>query len=114
MEKKDSMMNKLLEIFKRFFNKLRGVKTLLLTEVDIMEDDEEKTKEEDMKERFRQKLEVEEHRELVEKQRRYEQDEITEEELTIVDITNLIELYKKQIDALDMEISIKKAKLNKA
>lgn len=108
------MMNKLLEIFKRFFNKLRGVKTLLLTEVDIMEDDEEKTKEEDMKERFRQKLEVEEHRELVEKQRRYEQDEITEEELTIVDITNLIELYKKQIDALDMEISIKKAKLNKA
>lgn len=113
MEKKDSMMNKLLEIFKRFFNKLRGVKTLLLTEIDIMEDDEEKTKQEEMKERFRQKLEVEEHRELVEKQRRYEQDEITEEELTIVDITNLIELYKKQIDALDMEISIKKAKLNR-
>ena len=107
------MMNKLLEIFKRFFNKLRGVKTLLLTEIDIMEDDEEKTKQEEMKERFRQKLEVEEHRELVEKQRRYEQDEITEEELTIVDITNLIELYKKQIDALDMEISIKKAKLNR-
>ena len=114
MEKKDSMMNKLLEIFKRFFNKLRGVKTLLLTEIDIMEDDEEETKQEEMKERFRQKLEVEEHRELVEKQRRYEQDDITEEELTIVDITNLIELYKKQIDALDMEISIKKAKLNKA
>lgn len=108
------MMNKLLEIFKRFFNKLRGVKTLLLTEIDIMEEDEEETKQEEMKERFRQKLEVEEHRELVEKQRRYEQDEITEEELTIVDITNLIELYKKQIDALDMEISIKKAKLNKA
>lgn len=107
------MMNKLLEIFKRFFNKLRGVKTLLLTEIDIMEDDEEEAKKEEMKERFRQKLEVEEHRELVEKQRRYEQDEITEEELTIVDITNLIELYKKQIDALDMEISIKKAKLNK-
>lgn len=113
MEKKDSMMNKLLEIFKRFFNKLRGVKTLLLTEIDIMEDDEEKTKQEEMKERFRQKLEVEEHRELVEKQRRYEQDEITEEELTIINITNLIELYKKQIDALDMEISIKKAKLNR-
>ena len=107
------MMNKLLEIFKRFFNKLRGVKTLLLTEIDIMEDDEEKTKQEEMKERFRQKLEVEEHRELVEKQRRYEQDEITEEELTIINITNLIELYKKQIDALDMEISIKKAKLNR-
>ena len=28
--------------------------------------------------------------------------------------SDLIELYKKQIDALDMEISIKKAKLNKA
>ena len=105
------MMNKLLEIFKRFFNKLRGVKTLLLTEVEIMEDDEEETKE-DMKERFRQKLEVEDHRELLEKQIRYEQDGITEK-LTIVDIINLIELYKKQIDILDMELSIKKAKLNR-
>lgn len=104
------MMNKLLEKLKQFFNKFRGVKTLLLTEIDIMEEDEE-----DIRERkFREELNAREEQELLRLQGKYEEETISEEELTTIEITNLIGLYKRQIQELDMEISLKEAKLNKA
>lgn len=102
------MVNKLLEKLKEFFNKIKGKKTLLLKEIDIKEENSE----EDRKKQFKENINVGEQQTLLNIQEKYEKEKKYEEKLSTSQITSLIQLYKKQIEDLNIEISIKKAKIN--
>lgn len=102
-------MNKLLEKLKQFFNKLKGKKTPLLNQTDV----EIENNKDDKKIQFKEKLNVEEKQKVFQIQRKYEKKEMSEDDITMLELIDLIELYKNQIDELDTRISLKKSKLNK-
>lgn len=95
------MFEKIKNIFRRMFNKQKLLEeTILKTEI----------KTNDLKiNNFKEELEK--NVEIYNTQKMYEEDKITERDLQISQIRKLINLYKEQINLLDREITIKKAKI---
>lgn len=99
-------MNKIIEKIKEFFYKLKKDKKVLLVENtnNINERNQDY---------FKQSLDVKSKQKIVDIQNKYESGEISDKELNPFQVLDLIDLYKNQINDLNIEISIKKAKLNK-
>lgn len=57
------------------------------------------------------KQELSENTAIYNTQKMYDEGKITEDEMKISDIRKLINLYKEQINMLDREITVKKAKI---
>lgn len=57
------------------------------------------------------KQELSENTAIYNTQKMYDEGKITEDEMKISDIRKLINLYKEQINMIDREITIKKAKI---
>lgn len=90
------MFEKIKNILKRLFKKQKLLEeNVLKTEV--------KTN------RFKQELS--ENTAIYNTQKMYDEGKITEDEMKISDIRKLINLYKEQINMLDREITVKKAKI---
>lgn len=90
------MFEKIKNIFRRMFRKQKLLEeTISKTEI--------KTN------NFKQELSK--STEIYNTQKMYEEGKITEDELQISQIKKLINLYKEQINMLDKDISIKKAKI---
>ena len=100
-------MNKIIEKIKEFFYKLKKDKKVLLVE------DTSNNKKNELNQ-FRESLDVRDEQKIADLQKKYESGEIGDKELSPFQVFDLIDLYKKQICSLDMEISLKQSKLNKA
>lgn len=93
-------MSKIGKKIKEFFAKLKKNKKVLL----------EENKEPNLKkaEEFKQTLTIEKEQEKLELQKKYEKGEISEKELSPFEAMELVDLYKKQINDLNIEIAMKK------
>lgn len=99
-------MNKIVEKIKEFFYKLKKDKKVLLME-------SKSPNNKNVLNEFKESLDVRNEQKIVDLQKKYENDEISDKELSPFQVLDLIDLYKEQIDNLDMQISIKKVKLEK-
>ena len=99
-------MNKIIEKIKEFFYKLKNDKKILLVE-NTNNNSKNKLNE------FKESLDVKNEQKIVDLQKKYESGEISNKELSPFEILDLIDLYKKQMSKLDIEISLKQSKLNK-
>ncbi len=105
MERKK--LNKLIQIIKKFYHKIKKENKLLLKEKVDYPFEEGKIKEIE----FKEKLNVKANREILKLQEEYEKGNVTEDELSMTKLKELVHLYKKQIDDLNTEITMKKIKL---
>jgi len=96
-------MNRIIEKIKKFFYKLKNDENLLLAENTNNAD--RKTSYD-----FKQNLDVRDEQKIIDLQRKYEIGEISDKELSPFQVLDLINLYKKQIKDLNVEISIKELK----
>lgn len=95
------MLEKIKNIFRKMFKKQKLLEeTILKTEIKT---DALKTN------NFKEELK--ENSEIYNIQKEYEEGKITEDDLQIGQIRKLINLYKEQINMLDRDINIKKAKI---
>lgn len=99
-------MNKIIEKIKEFFYKIKKDKKALLVE-------DTNNINEKNQDNFKQNLDVKSKQKIVDLQNKYENGEILNKDLNPFQVLDLIDLYKNQINDLNTEISIKKAKLNK-
>lgn len=95
------MLEKIKNIFRRMFKKQKLLEeTILKTEI---KNNALKTN------NFKEELSK--NTEIYNTQKMYEEGKITENDLQISQIRKLINLYKEQINMLDKDINIKKAKI---
>lgn len=99
-------MNKIIEKIREFFYKIKKDKKALLVE-------DTNNINERNQDNFKQNLDVKSKQKIVDLQNKYENGEILNKDLNPFQVLDLIDLYKNQINDLNTEISIKKAKLNK-
>lgn len=90
-------MNKIIEKIKEFFYKLKKDKKVLL--VENTSSNNKNTLNE-----FKVSLDVRDEQKIADLQKKYESGEIRDKELSPFQVLDLIELYKKQISNLDIEI----------
>lgn len=100
-------MNKFFEKIKKFIYKylIRKEKKELLEEAkntEISEKEENKN--------FKEDLNAKEYQNILNIQNKYENEEIKEEELSILEIMDLIDIYKGQINEMKLELKLKEAK----
>lgn len=105
--RKRNNMNKFFEKIKKFIYKylIRKEKTELLEEAkntEISEKEENKN--------FKEDLNAKEYQNILNIQNKYENEEIKEEELSILEIMDLIDIYKGQINEMKLELKLKEAK----
>lgn len=107
-------MNKILEKIKKFIYKY-----LIEEEPEMLEAAKENQDKNinklsndtnNQKQDFKDYLNVKDYEYILTLQDRYEYEEVSEEELSIIEVMNLIDLYREQINELKMEIEIKEAK----
>lgn len=100
-------MNKIFEKIKKFIYKylIRKEKTELLEEAKYTQISK---KEENNK--FKEDLNAKKYQNILNIQNKYENEEIKEEELSILEIMDLIDIYKEQIKEMKLEIKLKEAK----
>lgn len=100
-------MNKVFDKIKKFIYKylIRKEKTKLLEEA---KDTEINRKEENKN--FKEKLNVKEYQNILNIQNKYENEEIKEEDLSIIEIMDLIDIYKEQIKEMKIKLNLKEAK----
>lgn len=94
-------MNKIIKKIKELFYKLKKDKKVLL--VEDTNNINEKNQEE-----FKKSLDVTSKQKILDIQIKYESDEISDKELTPFQVLDLLDLYKKQINDLNIEMSMKK------
>ena len=99
-------MNNIIQKIKEFFYKLKKDKKVLLVE------DTNSINEKNQDE-FKKSLDVTSKQKIVDIQNKYESGEILDKELNPFQVLDLIDLYKKQINDLNIEISIKKRRKRK-
>ena len=105
--RKKNNMNKIFEKIKKFIYKylIRKEKTELLEEAKYTQISK---KEENNK--FKEDLNAKKYQNILNIQNKYENEEIKEEELSILEIMDLIDIYKEQIKEMKLEIKLKEAK----
>lgn len=94
-------MNKIIKKIKELFYKLKKDKKVLL--VEDTNNINEKNQEE-----FKKSLDVTSKQKILDIQIKYESDEISDKELTPFQVLDLLDLYKKQINDLNIEMAMKK------
>ena len=99
-------MNKIIEKIKEFFYRLKKDKKVLLVE------NTSNNSKNNLNE-FKESLDARDEQKIIDLQKKYESGEIADKELSPFQVLDLIDLYKKQISKLDIEISLKQSKLNK-
>lgn len=88
-------MSKLIQRIKQFFYKMKTNNTKLLINSNL---EQEENKENE----FKQSLNIKQEQEIIDIQKKYEEGKVTEEDLNPLEIMNLIDLYKRQINEINI------------
>jgi len=99
-------MNKFIKFIKSFFRGFRKKEVLL-----IEEKDEQNVIKEGKKVSFKEKINIDDSSNVIQLQLEYEKGNIDESELNLLQIEDLINLYRSQIKKLDEDIELKNEKL---
>lgn len=88
-------MSKLIQRIKQFFYKMKTNNTKLLINSNL---EQEENKENE----FKQSLNIKQEQEIIDIQKKYEEGKLIEEDLNPLEIMNLIDLYKRQINEINI------------